>query len=75
MATKNALNTLGLVIQALAEKHDISKYAVRSILAELPDDILREADWKDLDAIVQEGLVKPGYTDEEETQEIKGGFF
>jgi len=68
VATKEQLNNLSLAVQALAEKYNVSKSAVVTILGELPEDVLSQADWKDLDAIVQEGLVSPGFTDEEEEE-------
>jgi len=69
MATKEQLNNLSLAVQALAEKYNVSKSTVVNILTELPEEILSQADWKDLDAIVQEGLVAPGYAGEEEVEE------
>lgn len=66
MTKKAVINALGLAVQALAEKYAISSSTVVSILSEVPEDILTQADWKDLDAIVQEGLVSSSYTDEEQ---------
>jgi hypothetical protein len=68
VVTKESVKALSLAIQALAEKYDISKSAVVSILSELPEEVLSQANWKDLDAIVQEGLVSPGYTGEAEEE-------
>lgn len=74
MATKAAINALSLAVQALAEKYEVSATQVKDILEEVPEDILAQADWKDLDAIVQEGLVSSNYTGEEE-EEITGGYY
>jgi len=68
MATKESVKALSLAVQALAEKYNVSKTTVVNILGELPEDVLSQADWKDLDAIVQEGLVSPGYTGEAEEE-------
>jgi hypothetical protein len=66
MAEADTLNDLKLAIQALSEKYDVSQYAIRSILAEIPDTVLKAIDWKDLDAVVQEGLEEDQYEEEEE---------
>lgn len=75
MASKLTLDSLKTTIQALAEKYEVPPTRVKGILEEVPDDILPRLDWKDLDALVQEGLVEPGYADEDEMEELKGGFF
>ena len=72
MATKESVKALSLAIQALAEKYDISKEKVKDILLGVPENILTQADWKDLDAIVQEGLVDPSFGEDEE-EEYTGG--
>lgn len=74
MAKKESINALSLAVQALAEKYEVSASNIVSILSEVPEDILTQADWKDLDAIVQEGLMSPGYTDDEE-EEYTGGYY
>lgn len=57
MASKEILEAYDLIIKALAEKNNVSPSQVRSILANLPNQELAELDWKDLDAVVQEGLI------------------
>ena len=72
MATANTLNDLKLAIQALSEKYDVSQFAIRSILSELPDNILKTADWKDIDVLVQEELEGGTYEEEESLGELGG---
>ena len=50
-------NQLKLVVQALAEKYEVSASEVTDILEEVPSDILDGLDWSDLNSLVQEVLV------------------
>lgn len=60
---------LSVVTQALAEKHNVSQAQVEEILGWLPQRDLARLDWKDIDAIVQEGIVS-GVGGEESFEEI-----
>ena len=55
------LRTLKMAIDALAEKYNVTRGRVEQIIAEsVSPPELKELDFKDLDAIVQEGLVTVG---------------
>ena len=57
MASKELLDTYKVIIQALSEKYEVTTSKVRNVLEELPNEELVSLDWKDLDAVVQEGLL------------------
>jgi len=60
MASEALLSEYKVVIQALAEKYEVTPRKVWMVLADLPNEELASMDWKDLDAITQEGLVELG---------------
>ena len=58
MASDKLLSEYKLVIQALSEKYQVSPYRIETVLSKLPNKELAVLDWKDLDAVVQEGLLE-----------------
>jgi len=67
VASEVILESYKITIEALAEKHGVSSRRVWMILADMSNQELAELDWKDLDAVVQEGLIREGRgTPEEE---------
>lgn len=62
MASEVILESYRITIEALAEKHGVSTRRVWMILADMSNQKLAGLDWKDLDAAVQEGLMREGRT-------------
>lgn len=60
MASEVILESYRITIEALAEKHGVSARRVWMILADMSNQELAGLDWKDLDAVVQEGLIREG---------------
>ncbi len=60
MASEVILESYKLTIDALAEKHGVSTRRVWMILADMSNEELAGLDWKDLDAVIQEGLAREG---------------
>lgn len=56
MASKELLKQYKIIIQGLAQKYEVSPGKVETILGKLDNKELGSLDWKDLDAVVQEGL-------------------
>jgi len=48
-------------VNTLARKYEVSPYIVRDILRSEGINSLRDINWKDLDVVVQEGLVDLDY--------------
>ena len=74
---KDINSAFQVIVQALAEKYNVTISDVVEIFKGVSTQTLLKADWKDLDAIVQEGLVDIGMSDKvfgaEEDEEIELG--
>ena len=60
MASEVILESYKITIEALAEKHGVSDRRVWMIMADMSNQTLAGLDWKDLDAVVQESLIREG---------------
>lgn len=67
-----------VVIQALAEKYNVPQAQVEEILSLLPQRDLPRMSWRDIDTVVQEGLVQGAggeYPSEESETTLDTEFF
>lgn len=71
MASKDIISSLKVPIQALSEKYGVSKGKIEKILEQLPNSQLGRLDWKDLDAVVQEGIIDEKLTGEQRWRELR----
>lgn len=58
MASKELLKQYEIAIQALAEKYDVPRSKIVTILDRIPNEKLGIMDWKDLDLTIEQGLNK-----------------